>query len=38
MVQHAEVGTATKGQDPLFIAVELWRLLTFTLDVLRVAG
>jgi len=38
LVQHAEVGTATRGQDPLFIADELWRLLTFTLDVLRTAG
>jgi hypothetical protein len=38
LVQHAEVGTATKGQDLLSLAGELGRLLTFTLDVLRLAG
>lgn len=38
LLQHAEVGSATRGQDPLTLAGELWRLLTFTLDVLRVAG
>ena len=38
LVQHAEVGAATKGQDPLFLAGEFARLLGFTLDVLRIAG
>ncbi len=38
LIQHAEVGGATKGQDLLFLARELWGLLTFTLDVLRIAG
>ncbi len=38
LLQHAEVGAATRGQDPLTLAGELWRLLAFTLDVLRVAG
>lgn len=38
LVQHAEVGEATKGQDPLALARELWGLLTFTLEVLRAAG
>lgn len=38
LVQHAEVGEATKGQDPLTLARELWGLLTFTLEVLRTAG
>lgn len=38
LIEHAAVGGATKGQDPLFLAGELWRLLSFTLDVLRIAG
>jgi len=38
LVQHAEVGQAAKGRDLLFVARELWGLLTFTLDVLRIAG
>lgn len=38
LVRHAEVGAATKGQDPLVLAGELVRLLGFTLEVLRVAG
>lgn len=38
LVQHAEVGQATKGQDPLTLVRELWGLLTFTLEVLRTAG
>ncbi|MBM4433710.1 MAG: hypothetical protein FJ028_01095 [Chloroflexi bacterium] len=38
LVQHAEVGEATKGQDALTLARELWGLLTFTLEVLRTAG
>lgn len=38
LLQHAEVGEATKGQDALTLARELWGLLTFTLEVLRTAG
>ncbi len=38
LVQHAEVGTATKGQGAPALAGELADLLRFTLDVLRVAG
>ncbi|MDE3101609.1 MAG: hypothetical protein KGJ98_05170 [Chloroflexota bacterium] len=38
LVQHAEVGTATQGRSALGLAGELWRLLRFTLDVLRIAG
>jgi len=38
VLQHAEVGQATSGRDPLFLVRELWGLLTFTLDVLRIAG
>jgi dienelactone hydrolase len=38
LVQHAEVGQATKGQDPLTLLRELWGLLAFTLEVLRTAG
>jgi hypothetical protein len=38
LIQHAEVGGATKGQDPLFLARELAALLAFTLEVLRTAG
>ena len=38
LIQHAEVGQATKGQDPLTLARELWGLLAFTLEVLRTAG
>lgn len=38
LIQHAEVGGATKGQDPLWLARELAALLAFTLEVLRIAG
>ena len=38
LIQHAAVGEATKGQDPLFLVRELAALLSFTLEVLRVAG
>jgi dienelactone hydrolase len=38
LIQHAEVGGATKGQEALFIARELAALLAFTLEVLRAAG
>ncbi len=38
LIQHAEVGGAAKGQDPLSLARELAGLLAFTLEVLRVAG
>lgn len=38
LVQHAEVGSATQGQDALTLAGELAKLLGFTLDVLRMAG
>lgn len=38
LIQHAEVGGATKGQDPLFLVRELGALLAFTLEVLRIAG
>lgn len=36
LVQHAEVGTTEEG--PFFVLGELWSLLTFTLEVLRIAG
>ncbi len=39
LVQHAApAGEAAKSQGPLFIAGELWRLLTFTFEVLQRAG
>ena len=39
LVSHAApVGEEAKEQGPLYIAGELWRLLTFTFEVLRVAG
>ncbi|MBI2983289.1 MAG: hypothetical protein HYY42_03785 [Chloroflexi bacterium] len=38
LIQHAEVGGATKGQDPLSLVRELAALLAFTLEVLRIAG
>lgn len=38
IVQHAEVPTAAGARGPLFVVGELWQLLTFTLDVLRIAG
>ncbi|MDE3192738.1 MAG: hypothetical protein KGN00_03525 [Chloroflexota bacterium] len=38
LVQHAEVGAATKGRSALGLAGELWRLLRFTIDALRMAG
>jgi dienelactone hydrolase len=38
LVQHAEVSTGAASRGPLFVIGELWNLLTFTLDVLRVAG
>jgi hypothetical protein len=38
IVQHAEVSSGAAARGPLFLFGELWNLLTFTLDVLRVAG
>ena len=39
LVSHAApVGEGAKAQGPLYVAGELWRLLTFTFEVLRVAG
>ena len=39
LVQHAApVGETAKTQGPLFVAGELWRLLTFTFEVLQRAG
>lgn len=39
LVQHAApVGEAAKSQGPLFLVGELWRLLTFTFEVLQRAG
>jgi len=38
LLQHAEVSTGAAARGPLFVVGELWNLLTFTLDVLRVAG
>lgn len=38
LLQHAEVGSAARGQDAFALAGELWRLLTFTLELLRLAG
>ncbi|HUG05001.1 MAG TPA: hypothetical protein VMQ78_00500 [Candidatus Limnocylindria bacterium] len=39
LVQHAApVGEDAKAEGPLFVVGELWRLLTFTFEVLRRAG
>lgn len=38
LLQHAEVSTGAAARGPLFVLGELWNLLTFTLEVLRVAG
>ncbi len=38
LLQHAEVSSSATARGPLFVVGELWNLLTFTLDVLRVAG
>lgn len=38
LLQHAEVGEATRGRDALTLARELWLLLAFTLEALRTAG
>lgn len=39
LVQHAApVGEAAKEEGPLFLVGELWRLLTFTFEVLQRAG
>jgi dienelactone hydrolase len=39
LVAHAApIGEEAKAQGPLYVAGELWRLLTFTVEVLRVAG
>lgn len=39
LVSHAApIGEEAKAQGPLHVAGELWRLLTFTFEVLRVAG
>jgi dienelactone hydrolase len=39
LVSHAApIGEEAKSQGPLYVAGELWRLLTFTFEVLRVAG
>ena len=39
LVQHAApIGETAKAEGPLFLAGELWRLLTFTFEVLQRAG
>jgi dienelactone hydrolase len=39
LVSHAApIGEEAKAEGPLYVAGELWRLLTFTFEVLRVAG
>jgi dienelactone hydrolase len=39
LVSHAApVGEEAKAQGPLYVAGELWRLITFTFEVLRLAG
>jgi dienelactone hydrolase len=39
LVQHAApIGEGAKAEGPLFIIGELWRLLTFTIEVLQRAG
>lgn len=38
LVQHAEVSPGAASRGPLFLVGELWALLVFTLDVLRIAG
>jgi dienelactone hydrolase len=39
LVQHAApVGESAKAEGPLFVVGELWRLLTFTFEVLQRAG
>lgn len=38
LIQHAQVSEGAGAEGPLFVLGELWSLLTFTLEVLRVAG
>lgn len=38
LVQHAEVGKDAGARGPLYLIGELWSLLAFTLEVLRIAG
>jgi hypothetical protein len=38
LIQHAQVSEGAGAQGPLFVLGELWSLLTFTLEVLRIAG
>jgi hypothetical protein len=38
LIQHAQVSEGAGAQGPLFVLGELWSLLTFTLEVLRLAG
>ena len=38
LVQHAEVAGGATARGPLFVLGELWSLLVFTLEVLRIAG
>jgi hypothetical protein len=38
IVQHAEVSGGAAAKGPLFVIGELWNLLAFTLEVLRLAG
>lgn len=38
LIEHAQVGPGATARGPLFVLGELWSLLTFTLEVLRVAG
>ena len=38
LVQHAQVSEGAGARGPLFVLGELWALLTFTLEVLRIAG
>jgi hypothetical protein len=38
LIQHAQVSEGAGAEGPLFVIAELWSLLTFTLEVLRLAG
>lgn len=38
LIQHAQVSEGAGARGPLFVLGELWALLTFTLEVLRLAG
>ncbi|MGH2377576.1 MAG: hypothetical protein ACRDGT_03805 [Candidatus Limnocylindria bacterium] len=38
LVEHAQVSESAGARGPLFVLGELWSLLVFTLEVLRIAG